>query len=275
MSALAAPTFTGDAHADFAIANAVTIDDAIEFDVGLPVPPFTMTTVSGHDMDDVNFYWDRNTDILYVGIDTYGVALDADGDGDPGATSPELLALLGMDVADMGGTESFGVYFDIDQDGQFDIISGVSANTNVAGFTTAAFAGLPTVPAFAFGAPLPALTGSLFANPSASAPDVEFTIPNFSTVPLSSGVDTAGTIDVGVFMGSFSDDGIGEDFILNVVVDFERCGDGVVSFEEECDDGNNIDGDGCNANCETEFCGDGVVQAGEEWLLPSSHSSPV
>ena len=29
---------------------------------------------------------------------------------------------------------------------------------------------------------------------------------------------------------------------------------------EECDDGNNIDGDGCNSDCVIEFCGDGILQ---------------
>jgi cysteine-rich repeat protein len=27
------------------------------------------------------------------------------------------------------------------------------------------------------------------------------------------------------------------------------CGDGIKAGTEECDDGNNIDGDGCNADC--------------------------
>ncbi len=30
------------------------------------------------------------------------------------------------------------------------------------------------------------------------------------------------------------------------------CGDGIVSVEEQCDDGNNINGDGCDAYCEIE-----------------------
>ncbi len=38
------------------------------------------------------------------------------------------------------------------------------------------------------------------------------------------------------------------------------CGDGEENQEvEECDDGNNDDGDGCTAQCLDEFCGDGVV----------------
>jgi cysteine-rich repeat protein len=38
------------------------------------------------------------------------------------------------------------------------------------------------------------------------------------------------------------------------------CGDGVVNQpREECDDGNNEDGDGCTADCLDEFCGDGIA----------------
>lgn len=42
------------------------------------------------------------------------------------------------------------------------------------------------------------------------------------------------------------------------------CGDGVVGSPEECDDGNSVSGDGCDANCVTEFCGDGIVNGGTE-----------
>ncbi len=38
-----------------------------------------------------------------------------------------------------------------------------------------------------------------------------------------------------------------------------ECGDGVVDCTDQCDDGNNVDGDGCNANCVIEFCGDAIV----------------
>jgi choice-of-anchor A domain-containing protein len=43
------------------------------------------------------------------------------------------------------------------------------------------------------------------------------------------------------------------------------CGDGVVQPElgEVCDDGNLLDGDGCNADCQPGVCGDGVVDPGE------------
>ena len=32
-----------------------------------------------------------------------------------------------------------------------------------------------------------------------------------------------------------------------------RCGDGIVDPGEECDDGNNVSGDGCSATCEYDF----------------------
>ncbi|MBI1818209.1 MAG: DUF4215 domain-containing protein [Deltaproteobacteria bacterium] len=42
------------------------------------------------------------------------------------------------------------------------------------------------------------------------------------------------------------------------------CGNGVLNGSEECDDGNLIDGDGCDFNCTITRCGNGRVTAGEE-----------
>ncbi len=42
-----------------------------------------------------------------------------------------------------------------------------------------------------------------------------------------------------------------------------RCGNGIVTAGEQCDDGNNVSGDGCSATCKLE-CGDGLVQPGEQ-----------
>ncbi|HFE44065.1 MAG TPA: DUF4215 domain-containing protein, partial [Nannocystis exedens] len=40
-----------------------------------------------------------------------------------------------------------------------------------------------------------------------------------------------------------------------------ECGDGIVSGDEECDDGNKKDGDGCSSDCtvEEKYCGDGEI----------------
>ena len=43
------------------------------------------------------------------------------------------------------------------------------------------------------------------------------------------------------------------------------CGDGTLDPGEACDDGHNIAGDGCSANCTVEpCCGDGVLDPGEQ-----------
>ncbi|HPH67788.1 MAG TPA: DUF4215 domain-containing protein, partial [Kofleriaceae bacterium] len=41
------------------------------------------------------------------------------------------------------------------------------------------------------------------------------------------------------------------------------CGDGVVSANEACDDGNIVSGDGCEADCAVTGCGNGVVAGAE------------
>lgn len=41
------------------------------------------------------------------------------------------------------------------------------------------------------------------------------------------------------------------------------CGDSRVDIGEECDDGNDIDDDGCGHTCVAERCGDGLLQRGE------------
>ncbi len=42
-----------------------------------------------------------------------------------------------------------------------------------------------------------------------------------------------------------------------------RCGDGLVTIGERCDDGNADDGDGCDSDCTPTSCGNGIRTAGE------------
>ncbi len=42
-----------------------------------------------------------------------------------------------------------------------------------------------------------------------------------------------------------------------------ECGDGVRDPAEECDDGNTLDGDGCDSNCSVTGCGNGIRVGGE------------
>jgi cysteine-rich repeat protein len=50
---------------------------------------------------------------------------------------------------------------------------------------------------------------------------------------------------------------------LPFVCEQETCGDGMLSANELCDDGNLVDGDGCDSTCKPTGCGSGIVTAGE------------
>jgi cysteine-rich repeat protein len=53
------------------------------------------------------------------------------------------------------------------------------------------------------------------------------------------------------------------------------CGDGLRCGAEECDDGNRISGDGCEADCTLPRCGNGVVDAGEQCDNGNGNPNPV
>jgi hypothetical protein len=165
-------------------------------------------------MVDLRLTYNPATDTLYVGINTFGIAGDADGNGDPGGTATWLANRGGVDNPNLGGTETIAVYFDLNKDGTWDVIAGVSGTADIGGFTVANFVYLEPghvfLPPYNFGAPLPGNTG-IHTTPAAGTPDLEFTITNFSTLP---GQDpSVGGFRVTAFMGSLTDDGIGEDFI--------------------------------------------------------------
>jgi cysteine-rich repeat protein len=50
---------------------------------------------------------------------------------------------------------------------------------------------------------------------------------------------------------------------LYLYADVTACGDGALGPLETCDDGNTVDGDGCDSNCTPTACGNGIVTAGE------------
>jgi len=212
----AAISFTGDVETDFVGTGFFIATDPGGIDVGVP-PAAPVGTVSGNDLKDVRFLYD-GTD-LYVGFNTFTIAGDVDDDGDGGTTASWLSGLGGTDSADFGGTESFALMIDLDENGSIDVIAGVSSVTDLSGFSVSEFTGSPFVPGFAFGTPLPGHTGSVFASPTASAPDIEFSITGFSSLAATLGLsDTADSFAMTAFVGSFDDASIGEDFLPGVGV---------------------------------------------------------
>jgi hypothetical protein len=156
---------------------------------------------SGWDIKDLRITYDPGTDILYVGVNSYNIVGDADGDGNEAAATYGG----GVDNPGLGGTESVSVYFDLDQDGSWDVIAGVPSNNNISGFSVSVYGASPIL----FGAPLPTHTGTVYYSPSVAAPDFEFTILDFDGLPNQGG--ELGAFDVGAFMGSLEDGAIGED----------------------------------------------------------------
>jgi choice-of-anchor A domain-containing protein len=267
-TALAVPTLTCNAEADLVPADpdVQIFLDPSGIDVGMPIA-FPFGTTSGNDVLDVRLHVDVLADTLTVAINGYVILGDVDGDGDPDSTGPILSGLGGIDQPLFGGTESFAAYFDLDEDGIFDVIAGVPTGVNISGYRVSSFAGSPFAPAFAFGSALASNTGAVCGAPTAGGPDLEFTILNWSTLPTSSGGDASATFAFGAFVGSFSDAGIGEDFLPGVGTtyqgEFGECGDGIVHPGETCDDGNTSNTDACLNSCEPATCGDGYTGPGE------------
>ncbi len=222
----AAPIFTGDAAADFTGPDTVMLAD-LEADVGMPSPDFSADARSGWDMRAVYLAYDPATDILYVGIDCIVICGDADGDGDPNITGPILGkpasegGLGGTDVADFGRGESFALLIDTNNDfadgsGNFEVVVGVKNSDDLSTFGAYVYTGSigNQLRDAGWGAQLPNVT-TLYAPPSATVQDLEFTIENFSTLPGFTPGEPVLAYKVHMAMGSIVDDGIGEDFAPN------------------------------------------------------------
>jgi len=231
------PVFTGNVETDFTGAGVLIIPDPIG-DVGLPINA-PLGTISGWDIKDLRLYYYAAGDTMYVGINVGANAStilgDADGNGDPGGTSAWLATNGGTDLADLGSSETAAVFFDLDSDGTYDVIAGISGSVDYSGFSVNIFAG-SFFPPYNFGTSLPGNTGSKSSNPNASEPDLEFTITNWSTLPQQDGDSV---FCVGAFLGSLEDDGIGEDFLYyceEPCIDIEKtvdCNNDTVFLDED------------------------------------------
>jgi len=195
----ASPAFTGDVEVDFPTGpDFLTFPDPNGQNVFVPGHPSAPMS-SGWDIKDVRVTYDSATDILYVGLNSYQTVGDADTDGGEAT----MTYGTGVDVPNLGSGESVSVYFDLDQDGNWDVIAGVPDAAAFSGFTVTNAIG--TTPGIAvFGATdLSAHLGTVYWNPP-SDPDLEFTILNFSTLSAQGG--ELGAFDIGAFMGSLVDD---------------------------------------------------------------------
>jgi hypothetical protein len=204
-------SFTGDVDADFAAFDTEELSDVVG-DVGIPLyaPP---GTVSGWEIERVVFYLDRDEFILQVGLDAYGIAGDADGDGLDGNSALWLLNNGGTDYPDLMNTESMGIAFDFDQDAVYDYIAGVSAFNN--DHMVCEYSGFPALPFMAFGNETAMYEGAYFYNGMAGSPDYELTMTQMDQLMIWDGDQTC--FDFLAFGGSFEDDGVGEEYVFGEV----------------------------------------------------------
>ena len=70
----------------------------------------------------------------------------------------------------------------------------------------------------------------------------------------------AGTYYVAVDASTFADPAATFDYSLQLSIKYFACGDGVIDPGEQCDDGNMMPGDGCNATCQAECPGSSEVE---------------
>jgi hypothetical protein len=152
--------------------------------------------VSGWNINSIAVSYNATTDKLYVGVQTFGVAGNVDGNGTPGSPNSLLTAAGGSDPANFGGDKAMAIGIAPLPTGALTatntpeptIVAGISGNkaqagTGLDGFNVAAYsANGSTGPYYQlatnFGATIG--TGSLAYDPSSSHPGFEFTINNFS-----------------------------------------------------------------------------------------------
>ncbi len=197
----------------------IVADDSAERDVQLPAsaPP---NTTSGWDLKATHVFYDAAADRLYLGLETFGIAGDCDGDGADGSTAGWLAGLGGVDHPYFGGLESVAVLLDTDLDGAVDFVAGVSAISG--SYAVAPFVGSELAPGFGFGPTMPLHTGIMSAPPGPGSPHIAFTIDAFSELP---GIGAGESLTFGIksTMGSLADAGVGDDHAPSALAEITLC----------------------------------------------------
>jgi hypothetical protein len=215
-------TLTGVVERDFDQANPSVRISPISTDPGhIGVAPWITERgwVSGFSIKDVRSSYDEASDTLFVGVNTFGIAGDADGNGDPGGADPLTTASGGIDLPNMGADKSIAIAIAPNGppgSGTFGtpvVVAGIPANKATAGpglngFSVARYLNVNAGLSRNFGESLPNHQGILAFNPSAEHPDFEFTIRNFSQIP---GIDPSQGFWMAAYAGSVKDVVVGED----------------------------------------------------------------
>lgn len=176
--------------------------------------------INGYAIKDIRESYDKATDTLYVGLNTYSIAGSAVGAGGS-AMQAILTSHGGVDPAHIGGRKSITVGFaginpnDAGQPGTMIAVAGVPSDksvggTGIDGFTVAHYKGMTTQGIQNnYGSILTNNVGNLAFDPSAAHPGFEFTIKNFSKISPS--LDPHQGFWIQAYAGSPDDNPIGEE----------------------------------------------------------------
>lgn len=214
-------TFTGFVEHDFS--DNKTIDPSVNviprsndpFHLGQPAWMTNQGWVSGWSIKDIRTAYDPKTDTMYVGVNTFSVAGNVDGNGTPGIPDPRLTAVGGEDPAKMGqdspnSDKSITVAFapvsptNANAPGAPVIVAGVPADKSkqgpgLDGFTVAAYKETGNGIQLDYGQTLPSHLGNLAFDPSLAHPGFEFSIANFTK---GTGFDPTQAFFLSVYAGS-------------------------------------------------------------------------
>ncbi len=189
--------------------------------------------VNGWVVKDVRVHYDEASDQLQVGVNFFGIAGDADGNGVVGTIDPRFkgteAAMLGFKSPTNDSHISVGIDLTGSKDPLFaSIVAGISADKSKAGPGTWGFSvnkvddylnrnyGLGS----SYGTSLNANhNGGLAFAPSANNPDFEFTITNLSKIP---GFNKENGIGIRVAAGSSMDEGVGEESVPKTTISYQQ-----------------------------------------------------
>jgi hypothetical protein len=176
--------------------------------------------VTGWAVKDLRLAYDVHNNTMSVGVNTYGIAGDADGNGNPGTVNPNDPGFMhGLDQPSLGGQKSITVAFAANNPGNPTapgtpvVVAGVPADKATAGsgtdgFNVASYKGVSAGIQNNYGPTLANNMGTLAFDPSAAHPNLEFTITNFNQIP---GLDPAAGFWIKVYSGSPDDGSVGEE----------------------------------------------------------------
>jgi PEP-CTERM motif len=201
--------FTGNVANDFPASPGTTVISGVPGSVA-EAPYITQNGwTSGFIVESLRVSYNQATDTIYVGVQTYSIAGDADGNPNPGSPDPQLAAAGGVNLPGFGGDKSLTLAFASVAPGggvgATDFVAGIPANkalgdsANPNDFTVATYRDTGQGLGYAYGTILQNHVGTLEVNPTAAAPNFEFAITNASQIP---GFNAAGGFYISLFMGS-------------------------------------------------------------------------